>query len=172
MVLTGPEIQRQVEEGLIEIDPFNPDQINPNSYDVTLSKEYEFYSRTGVLDIRDKESLKTCKRVIPEQGMRIFPGEGILGITVERTYSPNHVPIIFGKSSLGRIFLTVHQTAGFGDTSFNGRWVLEIVSMCNPVILYPGMRIGQIAFIEAKGDRKPYAGKYQNQFGIIPAKVD
>lgn len=169
-ILSGPEIRKQVDAGVIRIDPYNPEHINSNSYDVTLGGKLMEY-RSLVLDIKDESTLETSSRNIPPKGYLLLPGRGVLGTTIERVHTDRYVPILNGKSTCGRLFLTIHQTAGFGDHGFDGRWTLEIMAMDRPVKLYCGMRIGQIVFETLVGEPEPYDGKYQGQEGTTAAKV-
>lgn len=164
--LSGPEILRQIERGKIIIDPFSPSQVNPNSYDLRLGNELKTYA-TNILDPRMSEG--TYSHIIWD-GYPLQPGYGYLATTIERTYCEGFVPVINGKSSLGRLFLSIHQTAGFGDDGFEGQWTLELVAMAKPVRIYPGMRICQIAFMPIVGERLPYQGKYQNQEGPVESR--
>lgn len=106
---------------------------------------------------------------IPEQGCVLLPGIGYLGHTLETVESKIFVPVIDGKSSTGRLFLSIHATAGFGDCGFKGQWTLEI-SVINPVRVYAGMRIGQLRFHEVRGEIQPYSGKYQDSYGPIASR--
>ena len=132
MILTGPEIERCVRDGEIEITPYDPAQVGPNSYDVRLDKPMAMYSLgpEGVLDMR--QELGIMWFTIPESGFVLRPGVLYLGSTVEATYTPNHVPCLEGRSSEGRLGVQVHMTAGVGDCGFRGQWTLEI-SVVQPV---------------------------------------
>lgn len=170
-ILSGPEIRKQVEAGVICINPYSPKHVNSNSYDVTLGGVLMEY-RCPILDIRDKSTLETIEKFIPQKGYLLLPGRGVLGTTIECIHTDCYVPILNGKSTCGRLFLTVHQTAGFGDHGFDGRWTLEIMAMDRPVKLYHGMRIGQVVFETLIGEPQPYQGKYQGQEGTTAAKVE
>lgn len=166
MILTGPEIRRQCEQGSIIIKPWNPAYLNPNSYDLTLG-DYLLIPCGDVLDVR--RPMICRKVVIPPTGYKLQPGEFYLGFTNEWTESHGYVPEIQGKSTTGRYGIQVHATAGFGDDGFMGRWTLEISLVHNkPVVVYPGMRICQVLFSTKVGERMPYKGRYQNQQGAEP----
>lgn len=170
-VLTGKEIVRQIKLGNIFISDFNENHVNPNSYDVTLGKTIKVfpYLPYGIDPYKtDQIEMKTIE--LDEKGTEIAKGMCVLGYTNEWIRSDNYRPEINGKSSLGRLFLNIHQTAGYGDHGFQGRWTLEIVSLADTFILYPGMRIGQIEFSTIVGEPMPYKGKYQMQKGVTESK--
>lgn len=167
MILTAHEIMRQMDLGRIEIAPFNADHLNPNSYDVTLSPVIRRYILgTQIFMDPDCPPLSVARN---ESTVFLHPGVLYLASTVERTKTPYHVPILEGKSSLARLGIQIHATAGFGDLGFDGTWTLEI-TVVYPTILRAGMRIGQIAFVEPVGEiDRLYAGKYQHQSGPTPS---
>lgn len=100
----------------------------------------------------------------PEKGLVLMPGVLYIASTVERTYTPKHVPYVDGRSSVGRLGISVHETAGRGDVGFNGRWTLEITCV-HAVRVFAGMRIAQITFHEIVGPMQPYEGRYQDANG-------
>lgn len=181
MILTGPEIRRQVAAGAIEIDPFVPEHVNPASVDLTLGKTVFTYDlsnlhqreRVGlflgfipprwgdaVLDSRVQQT--TFSDEIPDAGVTLVPGELYLMHTVERVCSKKFVPVLDGKSSLGRLGVSVHATAGFGDIGFDGQWTLEVTCVL-PVRLYAGMRVAQMRFHAVQGEIEQYAGNYAGE---------
>ncbi len=168
MILTDTDIKTAVREGRIEIAPFDIKKLGSNSYDLTLSKYLMIYKKGTVLDcatVNETESF-----IIPEEGLTLYPGELYLGCTNERTKVGNFMPWIEGKSSTGRLGISIHVTAGFGDIGFNGHWTLEI-TVIRPVIVYPDMPIGQIAFLLPLGTcTTPYymkpSSKYNKQEGL------
>ena len=143
MILTGEEIRRRMGE-TINIDPYNPDNLNPNSYNLTLHDELMVYEEV-VLDMRQVNRVRRIK--IPETGLVLNPNQLYLGRTVERTETHELVPMIEGRSSIGRLGLFVHITAGFGDVGFCGFWTLEMFAV-QPVKIYPGISICQIFYHE------------------------
>lgn len=184
MILTGPEIARLVhvtkqarESGYfqdtgmwIEIEPFYPAQVNPNSYNLRLGPEVLEYGRGTIFNT--KQSAPTATRhTITSAGFTIFPGRGYLFATVERTRCGGLVPTIDGRSGTGRQFLMTHVTAGYGDDGFNGIWTLEMVALVGPVTVYPDDLLVQIRFEPTFGERRPYRGKYQGQTGPTPYRV-
>lgn len=114
------------------------------------------------LDMAKEEP--TVELKIPPEGLTVFPGILYLGHTEEWTETPHHVPCVEGRSSVGRLGLSVHVTAGFGDRNFRGDWTLEL-SVVQPVRVYAGVKICQIFYTETVGANQPYEGKYQNQRG-------
>lgn len=167
-MLSGPEIIRQRELGNITIEPFTVEQVNPNSYNVRLGDKLRVY-RDTVLDVRRQPETEEIE--IPERGVVLPVGIGHLGATVEVVGSEKFVPVLNGRSSIGRLFLLVHATAGFGDTSFLGSFTLELIAMDKPVRIYPGMQIAQIAFEQVQGELRGYKGKYQGQTGPVESRL-
>lgn len=165
MILSGLEIEKRL-GGDIRIEPFNRKQLNPNSYNVRLADELLVYD-TGTLDMKRENRVRRI--VIPKEGLRLTPGNLYLGRTVEITETKNLVPMLEGRSSVGRLGLFVHVTAGFGDVGFKGFWTLELHCV-QPVVIYPGVEIGQIYYHTIEGDYEPYSsGKYQDNDGVQPS---
>ena len=168
MILSGLEIKKQVANGNIHIDPFAEELLNPNSYNLRLHNELLTYT-DAVLDM--KQPLNTQSVTIPEDGLVLQPGKLYLGRTFERTATDHFVPMLEGRSSIGRLGLYIHVTAGFGDIGFSGYWTLEIQCV-QPVKIYPMVEICQIYFHTIEGDFKPYSsGKYQDNTGIQPSLI-
>ena len=158
MILSGDEIKRQIEMGYISISDFDESRLNPNSYNLRLSDELLLY-KCGTLDMA--EDNPTERFTIPEDGFVLFPGRLYLASTMERTATDCFVPMLEGRSSVGRLGLFIHVTAGFGDIGFDGRWTLEL-TVVEPLIIYPGAEICQIYFHTVQGstERKYKRGKY------------
>lgn len=166
MILSGKEILKQVGAGRIVIDPFDEKLINPNSYNLRLHNELLVYT-DEVLDM--KKPLNTEKIFIPEDGLVLQPGRLYLGRTYEKTSTDSFVPMLEGRSSIGRLGLFIHVTAGFGDIGFSGYWTLEIQCI-QPVKIYPMVEICQIYYHILDGEFEGYGGgKYQNNTGIQPS---
>lgn len=165
MILSGKEIKRQLGTG-INIEPFNEDQLNPNSYNLSLFNELLTYDN----DVLDMKSPNPTSRIeIPEEGLLLEPNKLYLGRTNERTSTDKFVPMLEGRSSIGRLGLFIHVTAGFGDVGFNGFWTLEIFCV-QPIRIYPNVEICQIFYHSIEGDYDLYkSGKYQNNQGIQPS---
>jgi len=167
-MLLKHEIQDAVWQGHIQISPYKPERLGPNSYDVSLGKNL-LILQDDLLD--PKKEPKTSKIVIPENGMVLIPNQLYLGVTVEYTSTPRHVPVLEGRSTLARFGVQVHQTAGFGDVGYAGHWTLEI-QVIKPFIVYPGMRIAQLRFESVNHQSMPsdsaYAGNYLNKYSDDP----
>jgi dCTP deaminase len=195
-ILSDLAICRAIELGHIRIDPFKPEHVNPASYDLTLGKHVGTYDRwvsqvpfyqhdpmdgntfllrkDMVLDVRDKPTFST-QEIDPEVGWVLKPGIGYLMHTEERIWTERYVPIVDGKSSIGRLFIQIHATAGYGDPGFDGQYTLEVL-VAHPVRVYPGMRIGQIRFHTLAGEvgtNYKATGNYKNHdaIGPVPSKA-
>ena len=168
MILSGKEIKKQVKEGSIAIDPFTDEQINPNSYNLRLHPDLLVYDN-DILDMREKNSASPL--VIPDDGLLLEPHKLYLGRTVERTSTDKYVPMLEGRSSVGRLGLFIHITAGFGDIGFDGFWTLEIFCV-QPIRIYSGLEICQIFYHTIDGDFDLYRSKkYQSNKGVQPSML-
>lgn len=169
-MLTGRAIRDAIEAGLITIDPFVPEHIGPNSVDLRLSNKllkYKGNSDDGLpiycLDMR--RANPTSEITIPRDGLILEPECLYLGCTIERTHTDHFIPQVDGRSSVGRLGIKVHLTAGFGDIGFNGPWTLEI-EVTHRIRVYPGVRICQVSFIRPDGPiEQLYTGRYQSSVG-------
>ena len=148
MILTDKEILDQMQKGAIVVEPFDVSCLGTNSYDVHLGKTLGLY-KNRTLDARAHNEIETFE--IPEEGYVLKPEEFYLGVTHEYTETHKHVPFLEGKSSVGRLGIDIHATAGKGDVGFCNYWTLEI-SVKQPVRVYAGMPIGQLIYFEIKGD--------------------
>ena len=165
MILSGHEIREQLGSNTT-IDPFDPARLNPNSYNLRLSDELLVY-KNPVLDMAKPNDFERLS--IPKEGMLLETGKLYLGRTLEYTATENLVPMLEGRSSVGRLGLFIHVTAGFGDVGFRGFWTLEILCV-QPVRIYPGVEICQIFYHTLEGKYENYkSGKYQNNQGIQPS---
>lgn len=165
MILSGREIKKRMGTDII-IEPFNELQVGPNSYNLRLHHELMLYDEP-VLDMKAKHKLTGL--IIPEQGLVLQPNKLYLGRTVEYTRTDNLVPMLEGRSSIGRLGLFIHITAGFGDVGFNGFWTLEMFCV-QPIRVYPNVEICQIFYHTIAGDFDRYSSnKYQNNQGIQPS---
>ena len=147
MILSGKEIVNKQGDDII-IKPFNEKQVNPNSYNLKLHNELVVYD-SHVLDMK-KDNTGT-KMIIPEEGLLLESNKLYLGRTVEYTETHNLIPMLEGRSSVGRLGLFVHVTAGFGDVGFKGYWTLEIFCV-QPIKIYPNIEICQIFYHSIYGD--------------------
>jgi dCTP deaminase len=149
MILTDKRISEEMENGHIVIEPFKKECLGTNSYDVHLSKYLLMYSNR-VLDA--KADNPTEEIIIPADiGILLQPGTLYLGVTEEYTETHRHVPFLEGKSSVGRLGIDIHATAGKGDVGFCNTWTLEI-SCVQPVRVYAGMPIGQLIYFSVEGE--------------------
>lgn len=165
MILSGHEIKKRLDSDII-IEPFDESRLNPNSYNLTLHDELIVYEEV-VLDMRRPNLVR--RLTIPEEGLVLSPNQVYLGRTAERTETHNFVPQIEGRSSVGRLGLFVHVTAGFGDVGFCGFWTLEMFAV-QPVRIYPGVPICQIFYHEVCGEITEYSSdKYQHNRDIQPS---
>ncbi|MEK6570310.1 MAG: dCTP deaminase [Bacteroidota bacterium] len=148
MILTDRKILQEIEKGTIIIEPFARKYLGSNSYDVHLGKWLALY-RDDLLDCRQHNEVDYVE--IPKEGMILFPNRLYLGVTHEYTETHRHVPFLEGKSSIGRLGIDIHATAGKGDIGFCNYWTLEI-SVRQPVQVYAGMPIGQLIYFEVSGE--------------------
>ena len=183
MILTAEQILAEL-GNKINIDPFDIRQLNPNSYNLRLADELLVY-KEKVLDMKIKNPYELIK--IPKEGLLLMPNRLYLGRTVEKTSTRDLVPMLEGRSSVGRLGVSIHETAGFGDIGFTGYWTLEI-SVVQPTIIYAGVEICQIYYHKVdenpetsgiphcmdyvgKYPRSYVSGKYQNNEGIQPSML-
>jgi dCTP deaminase len=165
LILSGLEIKKHLGKEII-IEPYDDKYLNPNSYNLRLNNELLVYDE-DILDM--KKPNKTKKLIIPEEGLVLEPGKLYLGRTMEYTKTDKYVPMLEGRSSIGRLGLFIHVTAGFGDVGFSGYWTLEIHCI-QPIRIYAGVEICQIYYHSIEGEYEKYcSGKYQNNTGIQPS---
>ena len=139
MILSGSEIKARLGTD-IGIDPFNEDQLNPNSYNLRLHDELLVYEEI-ILDMKRPNRFRRI--LIPPEGLVLQPNQMYLGRTIEYTETRNLVPMLEGRSSIGRLGMFVHVTAGFGDVGFCGYWTLEMIAI-QPIRIYPGVQVCQV----------------------------
>ena len=180
MVLADRAIRRLIEAGRIEIDPYDPTLLQPSSLDVRVDRLFRVFrnSRYPFIDVKQKqEELTEIVEVTGDEAFILHPGEFVLGSTLERVRLPDDlVARLEGKSSLGRLGLLIHSTAGFIDPGFNGHVTLELSNVANlPITIYPEMKIGQLSFVQMnEAAERPYGSagmgsKYQDQRGPTPS---
>ncbi len=148
MILTDVKILEEMKKGTIVISPFDEKFLGSNSYDVHLAKHLATY-RSDILDAKLHNEVDHF--TIPDDGLILLPHRLYLGVTEEYTETHAHVPFLEGKSSIGRLGIDIHATAGKGDIGFCNTWTLEI-SVKQPVRVYHGMPIGQLIYFEVSGD--------------------
>ena len=143
MILTDKGILAEIEKGTIVIEPYDREYLGTNSYDVHLSKYFATYD-IHTLDAKKHNTITHFE--IPEDGFVLQPGTLYLGSTLEYTETHAHVPFLEGKSSMGRLGIDIHATAGKGDVGFCNHWTLEI-SCIQPVRIYAGMPVGNSSIL-------------------------
>jgi dCTP deaminase len=158
MILTDKQILAEIEKGTIKVEPFSIDNLGTNSYDVHLGKYLANY-KNRILDAKAHNEIEVYE--IPEEGIVLVPNTLYLGVTAEYTETHAHVPFLEGKSSVGRLGIDIHATAGKGDVGFCNTWTLEI-SVSQPVRIYAGMPIGQLIYFMVEGGIKNFYNKKTN----------
>ncbi|MCB0482125.1 MAG: dCTP deaminase [Flavobacteriales bacterium] len=167
MILSGNEIKKQLNKSIF-IEPYEEKQLNPNSYNLRLHNKLLTYD-TDILEM--KKPNPTREIIIPDEGFVMQPGKLYLGRTMEHTRTENYVPMLEGRSSIGRLGLYIHVTAGFGDVGFSGFWTLEIHCV-EPIRIFAGVEICQIYYHTLEGDYDKYvSGKYQNNSEVQPSML-
>ncbi|MFC4321030.1 dCTP deaminase [Litchfieldia salsa] len=162
MILSGNEIKANINKSII-ITPFKEEQLNPNSYNLKLHNELLIYNET-ILDM--KRENRTQLIIIPEEGYILEPGKLYLARTQEYTETYNYIPTIEGRSSIGRLGISIHISSPYGNVGYKGYWTLEI-SCIQPVRIYSGVSIAQIYYQTIQGKYDNYnSTKYQNNTGV------
>jgi dCTP deaminase len=183
VILSDRTIREQLAAGRIVIEPFDETLLQPSSIDVRISNLFRVFRNhtRGIIDVKQDMVDLTELIELPEgsdEPFMLHPGEFVLGSTLERIAVPDDlVGRVEGKSSLGRLGLLIHSTAGFIDAGFDGHITLELANVASlPITLYPGMKIGQVSFMQmtTPADR-PYGSgasgsKYQGQRGPTPSR--
>ena len=181
MVLSDATIARLLEQGRIEIDPYDEALLQPSSVDVRVDRLFRVFhnNRYPFIDVKvEQAELTELVEATDDQPFVLHPGEFVLGSTLERVRLPDDlVARLEGKSSLGRLGLLIHSTAGFIDPGWDGHVTLELSNVANlPITIYPGMKIGQISFMQmSEPARTPYGAsqlgsKYKGQEGPTPSR--
>ncbi|HEX5268392.1 MAG TPA: dCTP deaminase [Acidimicrobiales bacterium] len=181
MVLSDRSIRQELKAGRIIIEPFDESCVQPSSVDLHIDRFFRVFRNHTMpyIDVRqDQEELTELVEIAPEDVFILHPGEFVLGSTLERVALPKDlVARLEGKSSLGRLGLLIHSTAGFVDAGWDGHLTLELSNVANlPITLYPGMKIGQISFLQMTTEAEhPYGSKetgskYQGQRGPTPSR--
>ncbi|MGQ0678954.1 MAG: dCTP deaminase [Actinomycetota bacterium] len=180
MILSDRDIRAAIDGGRIQVDPFEPRMIQPSSIDVRIGGGFRVFEnhRYRIIDVQTQMDDLTTLIEVSDDPFILHPGEFVLGSTLEWVKLPNDLAgRLEGKSSLGRLGLVTHSTAGFIDPSFQGHLTLELSNLANlPITLYPGMPIGQIAFFRLTSPATSGYGsdalrsKYQGQRGPTPSR--
>ncbi len=187
MILSDRSLREQLAAGRIVIDPLDESLIQPSSIDVRISNLFRVFRNhtRGIIDVKEDMNdltelieIPTDERGVGDAPFILHPGEFVLGSTLERVAVPDDlVARLEGKSSLGRLGLLIHSTAGFVDAGFDGHITLELANVASlPITLYPGMKIGQVSFMQMTSPAEhPYGhdtkgSKYQGQRGPTPSR--
>ncbi len=180
MVLSDRTIRRLIDEGRIEIDPYDAALMQPASLDVRVDRLFRVFrnSRYPYIDVKREMEELTELVAVEDEPFILHPGEFVLGSTLERVTLPDDlVARLEGKSSLGRLGLLIHSTAGFIDPGWDGHVTLELSNVANlPITIYHGMKIGQLSFVKlTEAAEHPYGSdglgsKYQGQKGPTPSR--
>ena len=181
MILSDRTIRAELEAGRIVIDPLGEGCIQPSSVDLHVDRLFRVFRNhtMGHIDVKqDLEELTELVEIPEDDVFMLHPGEFVLGSTLERVALPDDlVARLEGKSSLGRLGLLIHSTAGFVDAGWDGHLTLELSNVANlPITLYPGMKIGQISFLQmSTAADQPYGtsalgSKYRGQRGPTPSR--
>jgi dCTP deaminase len=181
VILSDRSLREAIDGGRIGIEPYDEDLVQPSSIDVRVDRLFRVFRNhtAGVIDVKEDTRALTELVEIPEHGVfMLHPGEFVLGSTLERVTVPDDlVGRVEGKSSLGRLGLLIHSTAGFVDSGFDGHITLELANVASlPITIYPGMKIGQVSFMQMTTPaERPYGkgakgSKYQGQRGPTPSR--
>lgn len=182
MILSDHSIRAAIDDDRIEIDPFDPAMVQPSSVDLRIDRYFRVFENHRYPFIDPKQlqpDLTTEVSTDVDTPFMLHPGEFVLGSTLEVVrLGTDIVARLEGKSSLGRLGLLIHSTAGFVDPGFEGHLTLELSNVSNlPIAIYPGMRIGQLSFYELSTEADaPYGSdaagsKYQGQRGPTPSRI-
>ncbi len=181
MILSDRSIREALDDGSIVIEPLLDGAVQPSSVDLRVDRYFRVFRNDTTPYIDPKkphEDLTELVEVEDAGSFILHPGEFVLGSTLERVRLPPHIVArLEGKSSLGRLGLLIHSTAGFVDAGWDGHLTLELSNVANlPIAIYPGMRIGQISFLQMTSEAEtPYGSKstrskYQGQRGPTPSR--
>ena len=181
MLLSDRDIKAELESGRIGLTPSEAEMVQPSSVDVRLDRYFRLFDnhKYAVIDPAEEQpELTRLIEVDPAEGFILHPGEFVLGSTYEKVSLPDDIAArLEGKSSLGRLGLLTHSTAGFIDPGFSGHVTLELSNMATlPVKLWPGMKIGQLCFFRLSSPAEhpygsaAYGSRYQGQRGPTPSR--
>ncbi|GGQ79487.1 MULTISPECIES: dCTP deaminase [Kitasatospora] len=181
MLLSDNDIRAEIDKGRVVVDPFDPSMVQPSSIDVRLDRFFRVFENHRYPHIDPSEEQPDLTRLVEPEGDDAFilhPGEFVLASTYEVITLPNDVASrLEGKSSLGRLGLLTHSTAGFIDPGFSGHVTLELSNVATlPIKLYPGMKIGQLCLFRLSSPAEHpygserYGSRYQGQRGPTPSR--
>ncbi|WP_432495776.1 dCTP deaminase [Kineococcus gypseus] len=181
MLLSDRDIRRELDAGRVVLDPYEPSMVQPSSVDVRIDRFFRLFDnhKYSVIDpAQEQPELTRLVEVAPDEAFILHPGEFVLASTYEVVTLPDDVSArLEGKSSLGRLGLLTHSTAGFIDAGFSGHVTLELSNVATlPITLWPGMKIGQLCFFRLSSPAEnPYGSsasgsRYQHQRGPTPSR--
>ena len=181
VLLSDRDINAQIDSGRVRLDPWDPRMVQPSSVDFRLDRYFRLFDnhKYPVIDPSlDQPDLTRLVEVEPDETFILHPGEFVLGSTYETITLPDDIAArVEGKSSLGRLGLLTHATAGFVDPGFSGHVTLELANVATlPIKLYPGMKIGQFCFFRLSSPSEhpygsaKYGSRYQGQRGPTPSR--
>jgi dCTP deaminase len=181
MLLSDRDIRAEVEAGALRLDPWDPDLVQPSSIDVRLDRFFRVFNNqhyTHIDPAQQQDELTAPVEIVGDEPFVLHPGEFVLGSTLEIVTLPDHLASrLEGKSSLGRLGLITHATAGFIDPGFSGHITLELSNVANlPITLWPGMKIGQLCVFRLSSPAEHpygserYGSRYQGQRGPTPSR--
>jgi dCTP deaminase len=181
VLLSDRDIRAQLEAGRVRLDPYEPSMVQPSSVDVRLDRFFRLFDnhKYSVIDpAQEQPELTRLVETQPDEAFILHPGEFVLGSTFEVVSLPDDISArLEGKSSLGRLGLLTHSTAGFIDAGFSGHVTLELSNVATlPITLWPGMKIGQLCFFQLSSPAEnPYGtgasgSRYQGQRGPTPSR--
>lgn len=182
MLLSDGDLRKELESGRLQLDPFDPKMLQPSSIDVRLDRFFRVFDNsryTHIDPMQQQDELTTLVEPVGEEPFVLHPGEFVLGSTFEKVGLPEYLAgRLEGKSSLGRLGLLTHSTAGFIDPGFSGHITLELSNVANlPITLWPGMKIGQLCLFQLTSPAEhPYGStqagsRYQGQRGPTPSRA-
>ncbi len=182
MLLSDNDLRKELESGRLRLDPFDPKMLQPSSLDVRLDRYFRVFDNsryTHIDPMQQQDELTTLVEPVGEEPFVLHPGEFVLGSTFEAVSLPDYLAgRLEGKSSLGRLGLLTHSTAGFIDPGFSGHITLELSNVANlPITLWPGMKIGQLCLFQLTSPAEhPYGSaqagsRYQGQRGPTPSRA-
>jgi dCTP deaminase len=182
VLLSDNDLRKELESGRLGVDPFDPQMLQPSSIDVRLDRFFRVFDNsryTHIDPMRQQDELTTLVEPVGEEPFVLHPGEFVLGSTFEAVTLPDDLAgRLEGKSSLGRLGLLTHSTAGFIDPGFSGHITLELSNVANlPITLWPGMKIGQLCLFQLTSPAEhPYGStqagsRYQGQRGPTPSRA-
>ena len=171
-ILTGAEIEKEIRKKRIYISDFETNRLNPNSYNLRCGDSVTVYRDITHIDMKKTATYDKVDTfsISNQDGFMLRPGMLYLISTQEIVKTDHYVPLITGRSSLGRLGISIHQEAGFGDIGYNGKWTLQL-KVTYPTKIYPYIQIAQIYFITPRGSVKfLYNGRYQDSTKEIPSR--